>query len=764
MYIPAPSTPPLPASSNASPPTPPHLQQLSLGFGNGHDLSPEDWSSLIGIVTAIVGNVLISFALNTQRYAHLRLSRESDTRAKERRRDRKRRRNGRKNGAVKSYGTQQMEQQEEIAEARARDNVRYGPANGQLELEEEEEAQEGDALIPSLESSKASLSTVGSSAASANMRNEKGEDEGKGKSYLKSPIWWLGIAMMVLGEAGNFLAYGFAPASIVSPLGVVALISNCLIAPLLLHEKFRWRDAVGVVIAVAGCVTVVLSASDSNPRLDPDTIWELITTWEFETYLGITISLIVVLLFASNKYGEKSILIDLGLVGLFGGYTALSTKGVASLLSNKIWRVITFPITYLLLAVLILTAVMQIKYVNRALQRFNATMVIPTQFVLFTLSVIIGSAVLYRDFERESADDAGKFVGGCALTFLGVWCITSGRSDDNDGDEELEGDLEEDAVDLIDHEGVQAEVHERPDDEHRSTSPTKSSAKTAPAQSRRLQSAADIQPSLIITPDFQPSTPSNPSHLTQSHTLSPGPANRSAIHATSASDLSSTSTTDPSKHPPMHATTSAPLIPTLTPRPTTPLRNPTSPSGTSTTQSPRTPQPRLPPDQQQAQQHQNLSPARAALARNRNSITTLLPDLGPLTSPLSSSLSAIVADSLRRGVDHPHAHAGNPNRTLRRNTASRSGVQQAQQYSSKKRHSIASGTLSADEDEGQGGGSRSVRKSTAGTAARSGDETLLRARSLSATLGDLFTRGNGGGNDGGGAGNGGNGKRREGEI
>ena len=36
----------------------------------------ENWSSLIGIITAIIGNVLISFALNMQRYAHIRLDRE----------------------------------------------------------------------------------------------------------------------------------------------------------------------------------------------------------------------------------------------------------------------------------------------------------------------------------------------------------------------------------------------------------------------------------------------------------------------------------------------------------------------------------------------------------------------------------------------------------------------------------------------------------------------------------------------------------------
>lgn len=75
---------------------------------------------------------------------------------------------------------------------------------------------------------------------------------------------------------------------------------------------------------------------------------------------------------------------------------------------------------------------MQIRYINRALQRFDSTQVIPTQFVLFTLSVIVGSAVLYRDFNSMSAVRAGKFIGGCFLTFLGVYFITSGRvrSDD----------------------------------------------------------------------------------------------------------------------------------------------------------------------------------------------------------------------------------------------------------------------------------------------------------------------------------------------
>jgi magnesium transporter len=140
-------------------------------------------------------------------------------------------------------------------------------------------------------------------------------------TYLKSPYWWGGIVLMTIGEAGNFLAYGFAPASIVSPLGVVALISNCVIAPIMLKERFRMREFWGVVVAVAGAVTVVLSAKQQEKKLGPHEILGAITTVEFEVYMAVTISLIVILMWASPRYGSNTILIDLGLVGLFGRQT-----------------------------------------------------------------------------------------------------------------------------------------------------------------------------------------------------------------------------------------------------------------------------------------------------------------------------------------------------------------------------------------------------------------------------------------------------------
>lgn len=48
---------------------------------------------------------------------------------------------------------------------------------------------------------------------------------------------------------------------------------------------------------------------------------------------------------------------------------------------------------------------------------------IPIQFVLFTLSAIIGSAILYGDFQKAKFHQIVTFLYGCAATFAGVFII-----------------------------------------------------------------------------------------------------------------------------------------------------------------------------------------------------------------------------------------------------------------------------------------------------------------------------------------------------
>ncbi|KAJ6110003.1 hypothetical protein N7486_002238 [Penicillium sp. IBT 16267x] len=630
-----------------------------------HQGNMHQWSSLIGIVTALIGNVLISLALNIQRYAHIRISHEYELDKLHKEDDWRRTHSG--EGSSNPYGT--------VGEdgSRIRGRERLPPQNRHSSGERREfEAYRDD------ENETISGRRNGDSTSEDRMRDSftsdrtaRPDDSDGRKSYLRSPYWWAGIILMTLGETGNFMAYGFAPASIVSPLGVVALISNCVIAPCLLKEQFRGRDFWGVLVSIAGAVVVVLSAKSSEEKLGPDEIWARITTWEFELYLGLTIGLIVVLMWGSYQYGPRSILIDVGLVALFGGYTALSTKGVSSLLSFTLWHVITYPITYLLVFVLISSALMQIRYINRALQRFDSTQVIPTQFVLFTLSVIIGSAVLYRDFESMSVARAGKFVGGCLMTFLGVYFITSGRVP-SDGESTFSTEDEEEAIGLLNGERYRDRVDLSPPAQpFRAAQALKTpeigyDGADSPAGSltsqgidgvddngttpRGVLSAAPSSPTGSLTADSALSGPS----LEDPSPLRP-PSRMSNPWAEFQDRAPESPKSDPEAHrpmtPPAHGEASGQESTVLLRFPPAPGIDDLSP-GVNTTDLRRASTPATGDSSQLGERaHATLeTPSRRAL---RNSISHRFSP-GPLLPTLSGGFSAVVAESLRRGEGSPY--------------------------------------------------------------------------------------------------------------
>ncbi|KAI9840263.1 MAG: hypothetical protein M1837_001798 [Sclerophora amabilis] len=599
-------------------------------MGAKGDSGLQGWSPIIGIITAIVGNILISFALNIQRYAHIRLSREK------RQRTVSLETNRRTNPKTTKYGTRRDWDSE---------NAHGGhqiPSSGQdppvLEDRSNDygspDANETDPLMQSRHSADSKSKLRSSSS------TEKQTTDEQQQTYLRSPYWWVGISLMIIGEAGNFLAYGFAPASIVSPLGVVALVSNCIIAPFMLKERFRQRDFWGVVIAIAGAVTVVLSAKNSETKLGPHEIWDLITRWQFETYLGITIALMLFGMWGSRKYGDRTILIDLGLVGLFGGYTALSTKGVSSLLSYTLWRALTFPITYLLIFVLVLTALLQIKYVNRALQRFDSTQVIPIQFVIFTISVIVGSAILYQDFKSATAGQLGKFLAGCVLTFAGVYMITSGRDHDDEDDEAHEAGSDEEETIGLRGGSRNSTTSDRYQDRGNSSRDHSRSSDLSNARGR--QGSRDYLDGRPQSPDSLKGLLSKSSGTPTSH---PSRGRSSTNSERSVGETTTPSILDnpwrsvdedrpkpfANPRPGVQGASTSPVVPTskdqgLEERPSTPrissLGTPTTPLN--------------------AERPKNLS---------KRSMSRLIP--GPFSSPLSSSLSAVVADSLRRRGESP---------------------------------------------------------------------------------------------------------------
>lgn len=96
-------------------------------------------------------------------------------------------------------------------------------------------------------------------------------------------------------------------------------------------------------------------------------------------------------------------------------------------------------------------------------KRDTLQVVVPTQFVLFNLSAITGSAILYGDFKTAKFHQFVTFLYGCAATFAGVWIIAwvpaseepSTGPDDGVG---ATGDVETTAHDVFVPDGVSVGV------------------------------------------------------------------------------------------------------------------------------------------------------------------------------------------------------------------------------------------------------------------------------------------------------------------
>lgn len=413
----------------------------------------------IGVVVAVAGNVTISLALNCQKLAHTRLQKSHQ----------------------QQDDSAQASQSIDHHDSAPKPSDNANEANGHAEQD--------------------------TSSHSSGSSNGNGMDT----EFLHSKLWWLGLALMTIGEAGNFISYGFAPASLVAPLGAVALLSNVIISPILLKERFRPSDIGGILLAIIGAVTVVFSSKQNDVRLNPSQLWVAIKRLEFLIYTAISVSSGALLAFLSTtSLGDRWVLIDVGTCAIFGGFTVLSTKGISSLISGgQPIEALKFPITYGLVLVLAVTAVVQITYLNRALQRFDSREVIPTQFVFFTISAIVGSAILYRDFENMDAHRLINFLFGCLTTFAGVFVLTW-RHGDASGQEGGRGAADEssEAEDLEAGGGAE-ESEEQPLLSH-----SWHGSEASRDKSRRLEPAFEGHPSKAL--HVPPSSTSRPRSRTNS--------------------------------------------------------------------------------------------------------------------------------------------------------------------------------------------------------------------------------------------------------
>lgn len=118
-----------------------------------------------------------------------------------------------------------------------------------------------------------------------NIQSKKDADSNLGYKFLKSPLWWCYILFTAGGEACNAVAYNFAPATLVTPLGALSMVTTCVLSSYCLKERLNIVSKLGVALAILGSIFIILNAPSNTQIGSMDVLIQChLMQWPFLSY------------------------------------------------------------------------------------------------------------------------------------------------------------------------------------------------------------------------------------------------------------------------------------------------------------------------------------------------------------------------------------------------------------------------------------------------------------------------------------------------
>lgn len=254
-----------------------------------------------------------------------------------------------------------------------------------------------------------------------------------GYSYLKEWLWWAGLLSMGLGEAANFAAYAFAPATLVTPLGALSVLISAILSSYFLKEKLNIHGKLGCVLCVLGSTVMVIHAPEEEEITSLDEMEIKLQDPAFVAFAVLLMSVALVLIFVvAPRRGQTNILIYILICSLIGAFSVSSVKGLGIAIKEMLERkpVYRHPLVYILVGILLLSVSTQINYLNKALDKFNTSLVTPIYYVCFTMTVVTCSIILFKEWSSMDLDDITGTLSGFCSIIIGIFLLHAFKNTD----------------------------------------------------------------------------------------------------------------------------------------------------------------------------------------------------------------------------------------------------------------------------------------------------------------------------------------------
>ncbi|EKD04760.1 hypothetical protein A1Q2_00990 [Trichosporon asahii var. asahii CBS 8904] len=234
-----------------------------------------------------------------------------------------------------------------------------------------------------------------------------GNEAGEGHAYLKSWLWWTGMIMMIIGESRGGRRRQELRRSTRAHSKAAA-------------DPQGW---IGCILCILGSVILALNAPEQSTVRTIKEFQGYFVSPGFLTWAGICIAIsIFIVVWVAPRYGKKHMLPYISVCSLIGGISVSCTQGLGAAIITSISpgsRTGSSGSS---------SSDPRINYLNKALELFNTSMVVPVYFCYFTSATMITSFILYRGL-KASAPTLITMVLGFLVTCFGITILQMSKVD-----------------------------------------------------------------------------------------------------------------------------------------------------------------------------------------------------------------------------------------------------------------------------------------------------------------------------------------------
>jgi drug/metabolite transporter (DMT)-like permease len=287
------------------------------------------------------------------------------------------------------------------------------------------------------------LSNLGVNTQKLSLMREAKRASERRRSYVKQPLWQIGLLLVIVGSLGDFAALGFAAQSLVTPVGAVTMVANLFFASLWLGENLSKSDVGATGLILAGAVTAAAFADKSEQCYTLDQLVELYARPAFLVYAGGVVLVSVFFFLVSRRceslkerhgvdsseyahYKKIHPFCYALLSGMLGAQSVLFAKSTAELFEMSLSGDFQFhkPVSWVILAAMLCCIFSQLHWMAKGLEQFDALYIVPVFQCFFITVAILGGGVYFEELSNFDTLQAVMFPTGVLLTIIGVFILT----------------------------------------------------------------------------------------------------------------------------------------------------------------------------------------------------------------------------------------------------------------------------------------------------------------------------------------------------